>query len=125
MRQFEIKVDNKIGKLAEVCEVIAKAKVNIRGIATEDKDHWGVIKFVTEDDKLTREALERAKMEFKEFEIVSARLRDKPGELAKVSRALANLGIDVQSVFILGKDRGMTELAFKVSDLKKAREILD
>ncbi len=118
-------VDNKVGKLAEVAEVIAKAKINIRAIATEAKDGWGIIKIIAEDEDAAREALEKAKMKFKEFEVVPARLRDKSGELAKVSRALANLGVDIESVFILGKDKGTTELAFKVSNLKKAKEILD
>ena len=124
MRQFEIKVDNRVGKLAEVCEIIARANVNIKAISTEDKDGFGIIKLITENENLTRETLNVAQLNYKEFEIISARLRDKPGELAKVSRALTNIGVDIQSVFILGKDKGTTELAFKVSDLKKAREIL-
>ncbi len=124
MRQFEVYVENKVGKLAEVCEVVARSNVNIRAVATEAKDGKGVIKLITEDEDLTREVLTEARMDFKEFEIVPARVRDKPGELARVARALANIGVDIQSVFLLGKDRGTTEFAFKVSDLEKAREIL-
>lgn len=124
MRQFEVWVENKVGMLAEVAEILAKNRINIRGVATEAKNDKGIIKLVTDDEDATRRALTDAGMNFKEFEIVPARLRDQPGELAKISRALANLGVDIQSVFLLGKDHGTTEIAFKVSDLKKAREIL-
>lgn len=124
MRQFEIIVENKVGKLAEICEVIAKGNINIRAVATESKNGTGVIKLITEDEDSTRTLLNDAGLDFKEFEIVDARLRDKPGELAKMSRALANLGVDIESIFLLGKDRGTTEIAFKVSNLKEAREIL-
>ena len=79
LRQFEIKVEDKIGKLADVCEIVAKAGVNIRAIATDDKDGWGIIKLITEDDDLTRQALKVASAEFKEFQVAGATLRDKPG----------------------------------------------
>ncbi|MFQ6020743.1 MAG: ACT domain-containing protein [Candidatus Aenigmatarchaeota archaeon] len=125
MRQFEIKVENKIGSLAEVCDIISKSGVNITAIATEDKGDHGIIKVITENEDLTRSALTISDMEFKEFEVVPVRLRDQPGELAKLSRALANLGIDVQSVFVLGKDKGTTEIVFKVDNLEKARELLE
>jgi len=124
MRQFEVLVDNKAGKLADVCEVIAKAGINIRAVSTENKNGKGLIRLVTDNEDLTRDALIKAKMNFKEFEIIPARLMDRPGELAKVARALANLKIDIHSIFLLGKDNGTTEVAFKVSDIKKAKEIL-
>lgn len=125
MRQFEITAGNRVGRLAEVCELISNVGVNIRAVSTEDKEDAGVIKLITDDENLTRNILSNSGLEFKEFEIVSAKLRDKPGELAKVAKALANLDIDIQSVFLLERKKGAVEFAFKVSDLKKAKEILD
>ena len=125
MRQFEITAENRVGRLAEVCELISNVGVNIRAVSTEDKENAGVIKLITDDENLTRSILSNSGLEFKEFEIVSAKLRDRPGELAKLAKALANLDIDIQSVFLLEREKGAVEFAFKVSDLKKAKEILD
>lgn len=124
MRQFEIVVENRVGALADVCEVLAKAKINLKAVSTELKEGIGVIKIVTDDEEMTKKALENAQLDFSEYEIVKAVLRDKPGEISRLTRALANLNIDVESVFLMDKKDGMSELAFKVNDLKKAREIL-
>jgi hypothetical protein len=124
MRQFEITVENKVGKLSDVCGIICNIGVNIRAISTEDKNGTGVIKLITDDENLTRSVLGNSGLNYKEFEIVSAKLRDRPGELAKVAKALANLNIDIQSVFLLEREKGAVEFAFKVNDLKRAREIL-
>lgn len=124
MRQFEIVIENRVGALADVCEAMARTKVNIKAIATELRDGIGVVKLVTDDDELTRIALNHAQLDFSEYEIVPVRLIDKPGELARLARGLANIGIDVESVFMVNRDSGTAEIAFKVSNLNEARKLL-
>ena len=124
MRQFEIVVENRVGALADVCEVLSRANINLKAISTELKEGIGIIKVVTDDEERTKRALENAQMDFNEYEIVKATLRDKPGEITRLTRALANLNIDIESVFLMDKKEGTSELAFKVNDLKKARSIL-
>lgn len=124
-RQFEITVQNKIGALADVSEALAKSKINIRAIATEVKDAGlGVVKVITDDEQNTRKLLSMGNFEFEEYDVVPVKLSDRPGELARLSRGLANLGVDIESVFVLDKENGMTEVALKVNDLAKAKKLL-
>jgi hypothetical protein len=124
MRQFEVVIENKVGALADVCEAMSRAKVNIKAISTELRDGIGVVKLVTDDDERTRIALSNSQLDFSEYEIVPVRLIDKPGELARLARGLANIGIDVESVFMVNRDSGTAEIAFKVSNLNEARKLL-
>jgi len=124
MRQFEVVIENRVGVLADVCEVLAHARVNIKAISTELRDGIGIIKVVTDDDAVTRTALLNAQLDFSEYEIVPVRLMDKPGELARLARGLSNLGIDVESVFMTNRDAGTAEIAFKVSNLDEAKKLL-
>ena len=57
-------------------------------------------------------------------EVIVVRLPDKPGELAKVTRRLAKASINVDSIYILGKEHGITEMVLTVDDLKKAEILL-
>jgi len=125
MRQFEVVVENRVGALADVCEVLAKAKLQLRGVSTELKDGIGIIRVITDDDELTRNALQNANLDFSEYEIVKVKLRDKTDEMSRLTRALANLNVDVEGVFLMDRKDGISELAFKVNDLKKAKSILD
>lgn len=124
MRQFEVTIENRVGALADVSEVLAKTGINIKAISTELKDSIGVIKFVTDDENSTRNALKRHGLNFSEYEILPVKLMDQPGELARLARGLANLNVDIESVFLLNKESGHTEIAFKVNDLKRTRDFL-
>lgn len=125
VRQFEITVQNRIGALADVSELLAKSKVNIKAISTEIKDAgFGVIKLITDDENVARKSLSLSEFEFDEYDVVPVKLIDRPGELARLSRGLANLGVDIESVFVLHKENGFTEIALKVSDLAKAKKLL-
>lgn len=52
------------------------------------------------------------------------KLPDKPGELAKIARKLANARINVECIYILGREKGTTEIALKVDKLEEARKTL-
>ncbi len=124
MRQFEISVENKIGCLADVTDILAQSRVNIKAIATDNKEGIGLVKIVTDDEEVTRDVLKEAGFDFKEHEIVPVRLLDKPGEMAKVAKAMSNLNINIESVFLMDRNQGTAHMAFKVDDLKKAKELL-
>jgi len=124
VRQFEISVENKIGALAYVSDSLAKACINIKAIAIDTKGDQGLIKLVTDDEESTRDLLNISGFNFKEHEIVPIKLLDKPGELAKVARAMSNLDINIESVFLMDREKGAVQIAFKVDDLKKAKELL-
>ncbi|MFQ6009720.1 MAG: hypothetical protein ACE5J7_01215 [Candidatus Aenigmatarchaeota archaeon] len=124
MRQFEVRIENRIGALALVCEVLSGRGINIKAIATELREDRGVIKFITNDELTTRAVLKEAGFEFSEYEIIPVRLKDEPGELARLARGLSNLNIDIESVFLLNREKGVTEIAFKVNDLKGARNLI-
>jgi len=57
-------------------------------------------------------------------DVIVVRLQDKPGELAKLTKRLARAAINVDSIYILGKERGITEMVLTVDDFKKAGELL-
>ena len=68
--------------------------------------------------------MERGRFPFVETEILHIGLIDRPGELAKIARMLAKTKVNIDSIFILGKENGETAVAMKVSDLNIAKKIL-
>lgn len=125
VRQFEIDIKNRTHALAEVCDILARLNINIKGVATEATKGGVRVKLVTDDENNTREALKGRNIEFREFEIISAKLPDRPGELARLSKAMANLNIGVESIFLMHKENGFAELAMKVDNLNEARKLLE
>lgn len=121
-KEFSVKLANRSGELARVTEILQKDGVNIRSVSTEPQAE--VVRLVTSDPEKTRESLKRSEMQFSERNLLVAKLEDKPGELARVSRALAKEGINIDAVYMLDKDSKHVHVALAVSDENKARNIL-
>jgi hypothetical protein len=120
--EFSVKLPNRPGELARLTEVLHREGVNIRTVSTEPKAE--VVRLVTDFPLKGRDALKRAKMEFTERNLLVARLEDKPGELARISRALANEGVNIDAAYMLDKEAGRSYVALAVSDEEKAKNVL-
>ena len=121
-KEFSVKLANRSGELARVAEVLEKDGVNIRAISTES--HAEVVRLVTSDPEKTRSSLSQSNMQFSERNLLVAKLEDKPGELARVSKALAKEGVNIDAAYMLDKDSKHVHVALAVSDEDKARNIL-
>jgi hypothetical protein len=118
-------IQDKPGELSKICELLGSQGVNIKAIASERAAKRPLVKIVTDDEVTARAALARVpgvSFELREVTVVS--LPDKPGELAKVTKRLAKAAINVDSIYILGRERGTTELVLTVDDPKRASELL-
>jgi hypothetical protein len=121
-KEFSVKLANRSGELARVTEILQKDGVNIRSVSTEPQAE--VVRLVVSDPEKTRKSLSQSKMQFSERNLLVAKLEDKPGELARVSRALAKEGINIDAAYMLDKDSKHVHVALAVSDENKARNIL-
>lgn len=121
-REFSVRLANKPGELARLTEALSKDGVNIRTISTEPKAE--VVRLVTADPEKTKQTLSRAKMEFSERNLLVAKLDDRPGELARITRTLAKEGINIDAAYMLGMDGKRVQVALAVSDENKARNLL-
>ena len=121
-REFSVRLANKPGELARLTETLHRDGVNIRTISTEPKAE--VIRLVTSDPDKTRGSLDKARLEFSERNLLVAKLPDKPGELARISRELAKAGVNIDASYMLDKDPKHVHVALAVSDEQKAKNIL-
>lgn len=125
MKQFNVFVDDKVGELARVTEALAQSAVNIRGIATDKLGPRPAVKIITDDEYSTRKALIRASLEFEEAEVVVVDLIDRPGEIAKIAKRAGKEGLNISSVFLIGKKDTPAALALVTDNPKKAKKLLE
>jgi len=124
MREFDVFVDNKPGELARVTDALAQSAINIRGLATEKHGPKPVIKVITDDEVSTRKSLQRMGFAFEEFDVILLDLVDRPGEIAKVAKRAAKAGLNIESIFLIGKRDTAVSMAVITNDLKKGKEAL-
>ena len=94
------KAPTRVGLLAEVTEKLNAAGVNILAIGAYDKGENGEFLMITSNNKLAYEALADIPGGIMDMQsVVVLEVPNVPGELAKISRTLAEHNINVGQVF--------------------------
>lgn len=124
MKEFDIVLARKPSAFAGIAEQLAKGGINIRGISAEAVPNKWLFKLVTDDEASTRTILSGHGISFTEREILTVVIFDRPGELAKLARKLARRMIQVESMYMLARGGGKTEVAFTASDMAKAAQAI-
>ena len=121
VQEITVITENKVGVLADICGLLGRSGVNIEAISAQGLGESGIIRLVTGDVKTAVRELERAGAKIRVAEILTVKLNDQPGELGKIARKLARAGVDIESLYLLSKNRGVMEVAIKPGDLNAAR----
>ena len=122
--QFVILAEHKPGTLANICSELAAKAVNISAVMAAH-DQPGGVRIVAAPHQATRKVLDAMNVPFREEEAIAVRISDRPGALGKLTRKLADAGINIQYAYgsiVKGEQRAL--IVMGVSDLTKAEKLL-
>lgn len=124
-RQFVVQLKNEPGAMASLAEALAARGVDLRAIGGGSMEDSGHVIMTTADDETAKAVLEDGGYSYIEGESILAEVDDKPGGMARLSRALADAGVNIQGHLFLGRwgDRAM--FTFVVDKPEIARPILE
>ena len=125
MKQFEVNVKDEVGSLETIAEALASRNINIVSISSErHADRSALLKIITNDEEQTRDIMDMERFIYKETEFLVITLKDEPGQLLRVTRMLKNADINIESLHILNKKNGVTEIALIVDKMEEAEAAL-
>ena len=122
--QFVVQMRNRPGALAEFASALAANGVDIVNIAGGGLGDVGYAIVTTSDYDATRAVLRASGHLFAEGDPLMVEIEDRPGELAKVTERLADAGINVDGVVLVGRSPTTVEIAITVDDRADARRVL-
>jgi hypothetical protein len=125
MRDFAIQLTHRPGELARVANALNAQGVNIKSVAGLAIDKYVTVRIIADDVEAARTALEDANIRFEESEVVQVLLENRAGELAAMSRKLADGGVNLRAIYLTGVAGNLIELAIVADDVKKAKRLLD
>lgn len=124
-KQISVALENKVGRLANLCSILAREKVNILAISVANIVDQGIVHLVVDKTDKALKALKRAKLPIMQSSVVVKQLPDKPGVLAQASRKLARAKVNIDYVYgSTGPGVKAATIVFRVSDPIKADRIL-
>lgn len=125
IRQLSIFIENKPGRVAQVTEVIAKAKVDIRALSIADTSNFGILRLIVNKPDEALDALKKANITVSITSVIAIGIDDSPGEFSNVARILADKGIEIEYMYtFIGRDKNRAFVILKVEEEDKASEVL-
>jgi len=121
MRDLAIRLENRLGALAEMGETLGSAGVSVEGGGGFIIDGKGIAHFLFEDAGAARKALEAKGITvLEDREVLVQRLKqDQPGQLGKITRMMADAGINIEVMY----SDHQNQLILVVDDIKKGRVV--
>lgn len=120
VRQISVFLENKIGRLAEITQILGNKEINIRALAIADTTEFGILRMIVDRPQKAYEALEEKGFTVSQTEVVVVEVEDKPGGLAQVMAILGKEGINVEYLYAFVAPRGRGALVVLKIEEKKA-----
>jgi hypothetical protein len=121
VKNLTIVLENRPGALAEACEAMGHAGINLEGISCFASQGIALLYAAVEDAVAARQAAERIGLKVsEERDVLACKLHDRPGSAAAVLRRIGNAGINVELAYVLDHNR----LLLGTNDQEKAAAIL-
>ena len=118
LKDLTIELDEKVGSVAAAAEAIGKVGVNIEGICGFVVGGKGVGHVLVADPGKARQALQSAGARVTgEQDVLVLDIEDKPGSLGKLTRKIADAGVNLNAVYLATK----TRVVIGAPDIEKAR----
>ena len=117
-KDLTIELDEKVGSVASAAEALGKAGVNIEGICGFVVGGKGVGHVLVADPGKARQALQTAGARVTgEQDVLILDIEDKPGSLGKLTRKIADAGVNRNTVYLATK----TRVVIGAGEIEKAR----
>jgi hypothetical protein len=98
---FTIAVPHSKGSLAKLAEELGREKINIEGLCAVEQNGSAIVHLLTTDRTATTRAIDKVGYKVThDTEVIVERIEDRPGMLGKVTRQLADAGINLTTVYL-------------------------
>lgn len=125
IQQLSVFVENKPGRLAEITEVLAETKIDIRAISVADTSDFGILRVIVDKPQEAVAALKAHNMTVSLTNVIVMGISDTPGGFARAVRLLADAGLDMEYMYaFISRDKGKAYIIIRTNNGTKAEQVL-
>ena len=97
--QLSIFVENKIGKLEKITNILSENKLNVRGISLANAGEFGIVKLIVDDPDKAYNKLKENHFTVSKRHIIAIRIDDKYGSLHNLLTTLSSNNINIEDCY--------------------------
>jgi hypothetical protein len=124
MKQITVVTENRIGALADVCDALGSANINIESISGEGLAEAAAIRVIVKNEANAVKVLEKAGFRVLRSEIITISVKNQPGELARIAKKLARKKVAVHYIYLVGEGPNSGQIIIKPDNFETALRAL-
>ena len=126
IHQISVFLENRSGQLAEITNLLAENKVDIRAISIAETADYGLARMIVGDAQKASSVLLAHGDVLSMTPVWAVEVPDTPGGLAELLGALAEFNVDVEYMYSLFAHReGRAYMVLRISDEAKLNKALE
>ncbi len=125
VKQLSVFMENKPGVLANLANILAEAKIDLKAMTVADTKDFGIARMIVDDTDKALVALSAAGQTAKVREVCGFKVPDEVGGLARVLTLLGDNGISIEYMYaIVTSDSDKAHIVARVDDNEAADKLL-
>jgi hypothetical protein len=123
--QISVFLENRKGRLFEICSMLGQAKINIRALTIAETESFGVLRMVVDKPSEAIELFRKNHVTANQTDVVAVEVPDKPGGLAQVLKSLSDHQVNVEYMYgFVEKFSENALLVFRFDNPEKGGQVL-
>jgi hypothetical protein len=123
--QLSVFLENRKGRLYEVCSLLGQNSVNIRALTIAETETFGVLRIVVDNPQQALKVFRDHHITANVTSVVAVEVDDRPGGLAAVLKTLSENNVNVEYMYgFVEKASDKAMLVFRFEDPDRATKVL-
>ena len=125
IRQSSVFVENRVGGMAEVAEILGEGGINIKVASIADTAEFGILRMIVDDCDKAVKILTEHGIAVKFTDVCAVLMPHRPNGLSQILKALSGKGINLEYVYaFVDRRKDSAIVVFKPDDLSGAEDAL-
>lgn len=124
MKQFTLITSDRKGLVAEITEVLGRSGINILKLKAQSVASNALVEISADRPDDAMHSLSAHGFNVVTEDVITLKLQDQPGALAKITRQLSDAGLSIRGISTLQRLGGLCYVAVSTDDDAVARQIL-
>ena len=123
--QISVFLENRKGRLFEICSLLGEAGINIRALTIAETETFGVLRMVVDKPAEAVDLFHKNNITANQTEVVAVEVPDTPGGLAHVLGILTDNNVNVEYMYgFVEKQSEKALLVFRFDNPEQAYQVL-
>lgn len=125
LTQISVFLENRKGRLYEVCSMLGKAGINIRALTIAETESFGVLRLVVDKPDQAIKLFHEKQVTANRTDVVAVEIDDKPSGLADVLKILSDHDLNVEYMYgFMEKSSDKALMVFRFDEPERAGKVL-